>query len=56
LWSGYTPQYHKVVSSNLSIQEASVSDVTIDQVSADGLTLVSRSRQIQGQKEIQSFF
>jgi threonylcarbamoyladenosine tRNA methylthiotransferase MtaB len=56
LWSGYTPQYHKVVSSNHSIQEASISDVTIDQVSADGLTLVSRSSQIQGQKEIQSCF
>jgi threonylcarbamoyladenosine tRNA methylthiotransferase MtaB len=56
LWSGYTPQYHKVVSSNHLIQEASISDVTIDQVSADGLTLVSRSSQIQGQKEIQSCF
>jgi threonylcarbamoyladenosine tRNA methylthiotransferase MtaB len=56
LWSGYTPQYHKVLSSNHSIQEASISDVTIDQVSADGLTLLSRSNQLDGQKDIQSFF
>ena len=56
LWSGYTPQYHKIVSSNKSIHEARISDVTIDQVSADGLTLVSHSSQIQGQKEIESFF
>jgi threonylcarbamoyladenosine tRNA methylthiotransferase MtaB len=56
LWSGYTPQYHKVVSSDSCIQEASISDVTIDLVSADGLTLVSGSSPIQGQKVIQSFF
>jgi hypothetical protein len=56
LWSGYTPQYHKVVSSNHLIQEASISDVTIDQVSSDGLTLMSHSSQVQGQKEIHSFF
>jgi threonylcarbamoyladenosine tRNA methylthiotransferase MtaB len=56
LWSGYTPQYHKVVSSNHSIQEANISEVTIDQVSSDGLTLLSRSSQPECQKDIQSFF
>lgn len=56
LWSGYTPQYHKVVSTDPGIQEASISDVIIDQVSADGLTLVSRSGQGRNQNEIQAFF
>jgi threonylcarbamoyladenosine tRNA methylthiotransferase MtaB len=52
LWSGYTPQYHKVVSANSGIKEASITDVAIDQVSADGLTLVSRV----DQKEVHSNF
>jgi len=56
LWSGYTPQYHKVLSSSHGIQEASISDVIIDQVSADGLTLLSRSNQTDGQKEVFSHF
>ena len=56
LWSGYTQHYHKVVSADQSIQEASISDVIIDQVSADGLTLVSRSSQSQSQKEVFSHF
>lgn len=55
-WSGYTPQYHKVVTSNHSIQEASISEVIIDQVSSDGLTLLSGSSQPEGRKDIQSFF
>jgi len=44
-WSGYTPQYHKIVSSDSSISEAQISEVTVDQVSTDGYRLVNTVRQ-----------
>ncbi len=45
LWTGYTPQYHKIVSDDSNIREAKITEVTIDQVSADGLRLVNWARQ-----------
>lgn len=49
LWVGYTPQYHKIVSSDASLREATIAEVVCDQVSQDGLTLVNqaRTRQVQ---------
>jgi threonylcarbamoyladenosine tRNA methylthiotransferase MtaB len=44
-WTGYTPQYHKIVSSDSSVSEAKITEVTVDQVSADGLRLVNTARQ-----------
>jgi threonylcarbamoyladenosine tRNA methylthiotransferase MtaB len=45
LWTGYTPQYHKIVSGDSKIREAKITEVTVDQVSEDGLRLVNRARQ-----------
>ncbi|MCH8104449.1 MAG: tRNA (N(6)-L-threonylcarbamoyladenosine(37)-C(2))-methylthiotransferase MtaB [Proteobacteria bacterium] len=45
LWTGYTPQYHKMVSDDAGIRAAEISDATVDQVSEDGLKLVNHSRQ-----------
>lgn len=45
LWAGYTPHYHKIVSSDARIREATIFDVVSDQVSHDGLTLVNLARQ-----------
>jgi threonylcarbamoyladenosine tRNA methylthiotransferase MtaB len=45
IWTGYTPQYHKIESADSSISEAKIAEVTVDQVSADGLRLVNRTRQ-----------
>jgi threonylcarbamoyladenosine tRNA methylthiotransferase MtaB len=45
LWTGYTPQYHRIISSDPGIHEAKITEVTVDQVSADRLTLVNSVRQ-----------
>jgi threonylcarbamoyladenosine tRNA methylthiotransferase MtaB len=45
LWSGYTPEYHKVLSNNSNITESCITEVSIDQVSEDGLTLLNQSTQ-----------
>jgi threonylcarbamoyladenosine tRNA methylthiotransferase MtaB len=45
LWSGYTPEYHKVLSNNSNIIESCITEVSIDQVSEDGLTLLNQSTQ-----------
>jgi len=45
LWTGYTPQYHKIVSGDSNIHEAKITEVTVDQVSADGSRLVNGARQ-----------
>jgi threonylcarbamoyladenosine tRNA methylthiotransferase MtaB len=42
LWTGYTPQYHKIVSNHPSIREAQIKTVSADQVSAQGQTLVNQ--------------
>ena len=42
LWVGYTPHYHKIVSSDARIREAKIIDVVSDHVSGDGLTLVNQ--------------
>jgi len=43
-WSGYTPQYHKIVSSDSEIIAAKITHVTVDAISTDGLTLVNSNR------------
>ena len=45
LWTGYTPQYHKIVSSDPSIREANITEVVVDQVSTDGHRLVNQGWQ-----------
>lgn len=45
LWVGYTPNYHKVISADRRIRAGSICEVSIDAVSADGLTLISRANQ-----------
>ena len=52
LWAGYTPEYHKIHSASLGIEEASISKVLIDEVSPDGLTLINNNRQ----KEVNAQF
>ena len=40
-WIGYTPHYHKIVSSDAAISAAQISRVSIDGLSADGTMLVN---------------
>ena len=47
LWSGYTPHYHKIVSSNGKISDAKITEVRVEQVSQDGLSLVNNARQME---------
>jgi len=46
-WTGYTPHYHKIVSSDASIREARITEVGVDCMSQDGLSLVSLAEQKQ---------
>ena len=46
-WIGYTPHYHKIVSTNPELSASSISPVSIDALSADGGMLVNRARQAQ---------
>ncbi len=43
LWSGYTPHYHRITSSDAMISESSISEVSIDGLSQEGLSLVNLS-------------
>jgi threonylcarbamoyladenosine tRNA methylthiotransferase MtaB len=46
-WLGYTPYYHKIISTNPQLEAGGISAVNIDSVSLDGSTLVSNSHQAQ---------
>jgi threonylcarbamoyladenosine tRNA methylthiotransferase MtaB len=46
-WIGYTPHYHKIVSSDPSIRAAGIHAVDIDALAADGGMLVSHARRAQ---------
>ena len=52
MWAGYTPHYHRIVSNDASIGEAKVTDISVDQVSQDGLSLVNWV----GRKPILTYF
>ena len=45
LWTGYTAHYHKIISSDASISEARITDVSVDRVSQDGISLVNQAGQ-----------
>jgi threonylcarbamoyladenosine tRNA methylthiotransferase MtaB len=45
LWTGYTPHYHKIVSDDVNISEARISEVTVDRMSGDGQRLVNNAVQ-----------
>jgi threonylcarbamoyladenosine tRNA methylthiotransferase MtaB len=47
LWTGYTPHYHKIVSSDNKINEAMISEVNVDNLSPDGIALVSNAMQVE---------
>lgn len=47
LWLGYTPHYHKITSGETLIKASSISEVSIDSISADGSMLVNNSIQPQ---------
>jgi threonylcarbamoyladenosine tRNA methylthiotransferase MtaB len=42
-WTGYTPHYHKIVSSDPAIRASTISRASIDAVSRDGTMLVDAS-------------
>jgi len=42
-WVGYSPHYHKITSTDAGIRESSISEVVVDQLSADGMMLQSLS-------------
>ncbi|MCP4187659.1 MAG: tRNA (N(6)-L-threonylcarbamoyladenosine(37)-C(2))-methylthiotransferase MtaB [Gammaproteobacteria bacterium] len=46
-WIGYTPHYHRITTMNPEIDAASITEVSIDGVSTDGLMLVNNIRQPQ---------
>jgi threonylcarbamoyladenosine tRNA methylthiotransferase MtaB len=46
-WLGYTPHYHRISSTHPDITAASISEVSIDALSADGTMLVNDSNRIQ---------
>lgn len=46
-WIGYTPHYHKITSINPEIDAASITEVSIDGVSADGSMLVNNANRPQ---------
>ncbi len=46
-WIGYTPHYHKIASSDGTIEASSISEVSIDSISNDGSTLLNDSLQPQ---------
>ena len=52
LWTGYTQHYHKIVSSDANISSAKITDVSVDRVSQDGISLLSQA----GQKAILGIF
>ena len=43
-WVGYSPHYHKIVSTDPSIQAATISSASADAISADGAMLVDQGR------------
>lgn len=43
-WVGYTPHYFKIISGDIDTQSASISEVGIDRVSSDGLTLLGNTQ------------
>jgi threonylcarbamoyladenosine tRNA methylthiotransferase MtaB len=47
LWAGYTPHYHKIVSSDANISDANITEVTIDRISQDGLRLVNNTLHVE---------
>ena len=47
LWIGYTPHYHKIISSDSSIYPASISRVSVDALSDDSTMLANHVRQAQ---------
>jgi len=50
-WLGYTPHYHRILSSNPTIVASEVSEVQVDNLSTDGQILVSHPRQLPIQTE-----
>jgi hypothetical protein len=40
-WTGYTPHYHKIVSTDPGIRASTISQVSIDAVSSDATMLVN---------------
>ena len=44
-WIGYTPHYHKITSSDKTIEASTISEVSIDSISTDGSMLVNDSIQ-----------
>jgi len=52
LWTGYTEHYHKIVSSDANISSAKITDVSVDRVSQDGISLANQT----GQKALLGIF
>jgi len=46
-WIGYTPHYHKITSMNPGIEAASITEVSIDAVSAEGSMLINEENRPQ---------
>ena len=45
-WLGYTPHYHRIVSSDPDIEASEIREVHVDNLSTDGQILVSQPRQL----------
>lgn len=45
LWFVYTPHFHRIVSDAAHFYKTAIIDVSVDQLSSEGLTLVSQCQQ-----------
>ncbi len=45
LWTGYTPHYHRIVSSDADIRVAEITHVSVDHLSQEGISLVNQAGQ-----------
>jgi len=54
-WLGYTPHYHRIISSDSGIQGSEIREVIVDDVSGEGQVLLSQPRQLGIRAEFNQF-
>lgn len=54
-WLGYTPHYHRIISSDSKIQGSEIREVIVDEVSNEGQMLISQPRQFDIRAEFNRF-
>ena len=54
-WLGYTPNYHRIISSDPEIQGSEIREVIVDEVTNDGQLLLNQPRQFGIRAEFNRF-